>query len=295
MKTQSKTAGALAALALMALLPASKAQAGPTGGVVLTASHGVEHTPVATPMTITQFTDKAIINWQGFNIDINETVKFIQPGANAVMLTWEDGNAIKPLNQVSPIGQLVLVTPNPPFPLFGVGDSPPNSKCNLAGLVATNSTLQPNNFQGDHSFANEVTQGLNALPNKGQTTMGANGFMNLAGPAVAHAGLIVAKLVSETVGGSAKTAVDFYGDGEIQFAIQGAANDLAKDLGGQAPAPALDSKAPFSAADGTVLLSAQAADTIFTAVINLDGVVEAKGFAPAAVSEMAAPLAVAMP
>ena len=75
--------------------------------------------------------DKTIINWRGFNISLDELVKFIQPGPNAVVLnrvTGADPSSI--LGQLIANGRVFLINPN--GVLFGA-----NSKVDVAGLTAT--------------------------------------------------------------------------------------------------------------------------------------------------------------
>ncbi len=64
-------------------------------------------------LTITQSSDRAIINWQGFSIDAGELTNFIQPGARSATLnrvTGGDPSAIYGTLQAN--GQIYLVNPN---------------------------------------------------------------------------------------------------------------------------------------------------------------------------------------
>ena len=67
------------------LLMGSLAFAGPEGGVVVDGSAQITQ-PDAFITQITQSTDKGIINWTRFDIDVDELVKFDQPSANSVTL-----------------------------------------------------------------------------------------------------------------------------------------------------------------------------------------------------------------
>ncbi len=71
------------AVALLALPPL--AQGLPTGPQTVLGQAGVK---VASPgqMLITQGTDKAIIDWRSFSIDLGELVRIDQPNAGSVLL-----------------------------------------------------------------------------------------------------------------------------------------------------------------------------------------------------------------
>jgi len=74
----------LTLLASSALVPAAAlAQSAPlpTGGSVAAGSAQIG-TPSGSAMTITQTSDKAIINWQGFSIGQGNRVDINQPNAN---------------------------------------------------------------------------------------------------------------------------------------------------------------------------------------------------------------------
>lgn len=80
-KIIARTLARAARMILPALLiTGSTAHAAPQGGIV---SGGVVNIAQPDPLTteITQFTDKGIINWSRFDVDVNELVQFIQPGA----------------------------------------------------------------------------------------------------------------------------------------------------------------------------------------------------------------------
>src|SRR5688572_28399073 len=62
---------------ILCFLYASVVFANPVGGEVAQGSAVITNTPNTT--TIQQTSDKAIINWQSFNIDAHETTHFQQP------------------------------------------------------------------------------------------------------------------------------------------------------------------------------------------------------------------------
>src|SRR6266700_3709625 len=68
------------ALVTCALTPA---RAGPEGANVVTGHVTVEGTA---NVTVTQFSQKAIVNWNTFNIGTNERTQFVQPNSSSVIL-----------------------------------------------------------------------------------------------------------------------------------------------------------------------------------------------------------------
>src|SRR5690349_3806893 len=75
-------ASVLAGIACAATVPAS---ANPTGGTVVQGSATINQ---ANPdnTVVTQTTDRAAINWQGFSIGAGQTTQFIQPSTSSTAL-----------------------------------------------------------------------------------------------------------------------------------------------------------------------------------------------------------------
>ena len=110
--------------------PITLAQQLPSGGSVVSGTASIQNTS-ATQQVITQGSNKAIINWQGFSIGQGNSVQFVQPGASAVVLNRVVGNdASSIFGSLSANGQVFLVNPN--GILFGSG-----SQINVGGLVAS--------------------------------------------------------------------------------------------------------------------------------------------------------------
>src|SRR5262249_7090913 len=92
-----------------ALTIASLALANPQGGEVVQGSATIT-TPTPTKTQIDQTTDKAIINWQSFNVGQGESAVFNQPNSASVTLNRifdQDPSIIAGL--VSANGRLILI------------------------------------------------------------------------------------------------------------------------------------------------------------------------------------------
>ncbi len=155
----------------------------PTGGVVAAGSASISSTALTS--TITQSSQNAAINWQGFNIASGEAVRFAQPNSNSVMLNrvlGSDPSAI--FGSLSANGKVFLVNPN--GILFGQGAS-----VNVAGLVASTLNIADSDFMaGNYKFSGS---GSGAVVNQG-SIQADGGFVALLGASVSNEGVILAKL-----------------------------------------------------------------------------------------------------
>jgi filamentous hemagglutinin family protein len=189
LKTQRILKGAMVSIILcMFMLIPAMSHALPQGGNVTGGSASIS-TPDPSTMNITQTTNKAIINWQGFSIDVNELVKFIQPGSSAVALNRVVGvDPSSILGQLVANGNIFLVNPN--GIVFG-----PNSTVDTAGLLATTLNIKDSDFMSDnYSFFQDQDKALSYIINKGKIVINDNGFAVLVAPLVSNEGLIIANL-----------------------------------------------------------------------------------------------------
>src|SRR3954462_14644846 len=127
-------------LTATALMPIAPAFAGPNGGVVVGGSAKI-NTQDAAHVTINQFSDKAIINWNLFNIGIGEKTTFIQPSANAIALNRIVGGLgpSQILGTLDANGKVFVV--NPDGIIFGAG-----AVITTAGFLATTSDIRNQDF-----------------------------------------------------------------------------------------------------------------------------------------------------
>ena len=128
--------------------------------------------------TIIQAGNNAIINYQSFNIQANETVQFIQPSADSRVLNRVLGNVpTSILGNLLANGQVYIV--NPAGIYFGNG-----SHINVGGLVAAGGNLSDADFLSDN---NHFTGVNGNVENYG--TIAANSVV-LAGQQVVNSGVI---------------------------------------------------------------------------------------------------------
>ncbi|MBC7858577.1 MAG: filamentous hemagglutinin N-terminal domain-containing protein, partial [Burkholderiaceae bacterium] len=157
--------------------------AAPQGGTVAAGSATIVSGAGVT--TINQSSQKAALNWQSFNIGLGETVRFVQPGSDAVALNRvTGGDASSILGRLSANGKVFLVNPN--GILFGR-----DASVNVGALVASSLNLGDADFMaGRYAFAGE---GRGAVVNQGAIAAD-GGFVALLGAEVRNDGAISARL-----------------------------------------------------------------------------------------------------
>ncbi len=209
----------LACVVLFSMLTVS-AVAEPTGGEVRAGSATIQGN------TIHQLTNKAIIDWQRFNVDANELVKFIQPNQSAVLLNRVVGSdPSRILGRLQANGQLFLVNPN--GILFG-----PNSRVDVGSLMATTLSISNQDFlSGNYSFQQDPGFNPASVVNQGEIQVSDEGYVILSAPLVNNEGLIVANLGKVTLAAGTVTTVALDGRHLVSYQVQGPESATAVQAG----------------------------------------------------------------
>jgi len=256
-------------LAILQVLLPSLAAALPTDGHVV-AGQATIHKISPTSLSVTQTTDKAILNWNSFSIAGNEAVRFLQPSMHSIALNRVIG--VDPsviLGQLQANGRIFLINPN--GILFGAG-----AQINVGGLLATTLQIRDDDFMaGRYLFAQDPLKGLKTVVNHGTIHVSDNGYVVLMAPGVSNEGVIVANLGTALLGSGQKFTLDLMGDGLIRYAI----NDkvLRQVIGpdGKPLSSAVSNSGSVQADGGQVILSARASGDVFSSVVNQSGVIRA--------------------
>jgi filamentous hemagglutinin family protein len=195
--------------------------------------------------TIQQMTDRAIVNWNGFNIDMGELVHIIQPGSVSAILNrvvGQDPSMI--LGALRANGQVFLINPN--GVVFGH-----DAMVDVGSLVVSTLDITDQDFmQGRLEFEQQADKDLAAVINHGTIKIDENGYLVLTGPMVANDGVILAKVGQVALAAGTKTTVSFDPTGMIQL-------ELPTDA---------------TSADGIVSLSHADAGDILSSVVNTPNV-----------------------
>ena len=234
--------------------------AGPEGGVV-TAGSGTVARPDAQTTNIQQHSQNLILNWDSYNVQANEAVNYRQPNANAQALNRIlDHNPSQIFGQINANGRVLLVNPNGVF-------FKPGARVNVGGLVASGLNISDQDFlAGKYHFAN----GKGAVINQGLIQAATGGAVSLIGGAVKNEGTILAHAGQVNLVAGRAMAMDFDGDGLIQFAVTEELLERAEGL-----EAAVSNTGVIKAEGGAVLLKGRAARDVFTQVVNNSGVIGA--------------------
>ena len=167
-------------------------------------------------VTIDQATDRAILHWDDFSIDVGETTQFNQPGAGSIALNRVTGSAQSMLlGTLRANGNVWLVNPNGVFAGSG-------AVIDVNGFLGTTADILDSDFlDGDNVFRFDLpSANLDAtVVNHGDITVGAHGLAALVAPGVENDGVIVGRMAQVVLGGTPTFTLDFAGDGLITFEV----------------------------------------------------------------------------
>ncbi len=233
------------------------AQALPTGGQIAAGQASISTS--GANMVVDQSTQRAVVNWQSFNIGAGAHVHFNQPSSTSSTLNRVLGpDASTILGRITAPGQVIISNGNGVF--FGRG-----SMVDVGSLIATTHSISDERFMaGDLRFERNGATG--SVVNEGELRAKLEGYIALIAPEVRNQGLIVAR--KGTVAMAAGEVVELQLD---------AANKLAniRVQAGQWKA-LVDNRGVVEAEGGLVILSAQALHELQGGVVRHSGTISAK-------------------
>ncbi|HYH42095.1 MAG TPA: filamentous hemagglutinin N-terminal domain-containing protein, partial [Burkholderiales bacterium] len=263
-----KPSATAVALALVALggVGVRNAAAGPTDGVVSAGNATILQSGAVT--TINQTSSRAAIDWRTFGINANESVIFQQPSSSAVALNRVAAGAGRSeiYGSLQANGHVFLI--NPAGVLFARG-----ATVDVAGLVASTLNITNNDFMagrlvfsggaGSGSVRNEADS---RVKDGGYIRARDGGYVAFLGNQVSNTGTINAPNGTVALGAGESMVLDFHGDGLLSLKVNAAAAKARIDNTGE-----------IHAEGGAVIMSARAKDALLDTVLNVDGIVTAKG------------------
>lgn len=250
----------LALLVMSALsLGASSVDAMPEGGVIRSGAGDV--TQNGKEMTIRQDSGRLAMDWTNFNVGKDETVRFQQPGKDALALNRVTGNQQSVIDgSLLSNGDVLLVNPN------GVVIGK-NASIDVGGLVASTAHVKDNFMK---EFGNST--GAFTLGGVSDGKIINEGTINAEGGLVAlHAAKVENSGTIKSNGGSVlMAAVDTLTltpdtDGKLNFTVDGKV----------AEASALN-KGAITADGGTIVMTADSASDVMSTVVNNEGTLQAR-------------------
>ena len=232
----------------------------PTGGVVAQGVATISQSVTAqtAAMAVNQASQRAVVNWNTFNIGQNASVTFNQPNAQAVILNRiADQNPSQIYGQLRANGQVYLTNPG------GIYFSP-TAQVDVGALVATTHAIGDAAFMnGNIAFSRHGATG--SILNEGQLNAQLGGYVALLAPEVRNGGVIVAQAGTVALAAGEVITLNFNGRG---------------GLAGLTVTPAtletlIENRQAVRAPGGLVLISAQSLASLQSGVINNSGTIEA--------------------
>ncbi len=248
------------ACALIALTRVEPAFANPLDGVVAAGSATITTTNPTT-VHIAQHSDRAVIDWRGFDIAPSETTEFVQPTANSIALNRVNSTSASQINgRLTANGNVVIVNQN--GVVFGAG-----AQVDANSLVVSTADTDNSTFMaGGKLQLNKASSNPDAaIINKGQLTAKEAGLVGLVAPDVENQGIITARLGRAQLASGDTATVDLYGDGLLEVAVS---DNVTKQL--------VKNTGTIAADGGVVALTAATGKSILTSSIAAEGTLTAQ-------------------
>ncbi len=234
----------------------------PTGGQVVAGQATISQTqtPTSATMNINQTSQRAIVNWDSFNVGKNAQVNFNQPNAQAVILNRVTGATASVIDgAVRANGQVVLVNPN--GVTFGKG-----ADINAGAVVATTMNIANKDFMEGKSTFKGNSKG--AVVNQGKIAVNdPNGYIALLAPEVRNEGYLLAQKGPNNavaLAAGEQITLDFRGDKLISVNVDKAVYGAL-----------IENKRVIEVSGGLIVVAAGAANQLMGSVIKNTGRISA--------------------
>ncbi|ENC9896036.1 two-partner secretion system adhesin CdrA [Pseudomonas aeruginosa] len=215
---------------------------------------------------IDQSTQRAIINWKGFDVSADEAVRFNQPGVTSSTLNRVTaGQESVIAGRISAPGQVIIYNSN------GVVFSG-SAKVDVGSLITTTANISDEHFRQGKLIFDQPGNPDARIVNDGSISVAEKGLAAFVAPSVANNGLINARLGTVAMAAGNAATIDLYGDGLVSIAVTDPVTRKPQD------AQALVSNGGAIQADGgSVLITAEQASRVVDNAVNLSGVILARG------------------
>jgi filamentous hemagglutinin family protein len=267
-KRSSRPTGVLAVLLALLGLQAHAQEVGvappatelPTGGQVVAGAASITQDAPAV-LNVDQSSQRAVIDWNTFNVGRDAQVNFNQPGRDSATLNRVlDSNPSQIFGQITATGQVFLTNPNGVY--FGKSAS-----VDVGSLAATTHSIDNADFMaGDLTFHRAGATG--SVVNEGDLRAALGGYIALLAPEVRNAGVVVARMGTVAMAAGETITLDLVGDHLTSISVAPSAIEALVENRGAVLAPG-----------GHIILSAQAFDRLQGGVVRNTGTLEATGLA----------------
>ncbi|MBT5231283.1 MAG: filamentous hemagglutinin N-terminal domain-containing protein [Methylococcales bacterium] len=205
--------------------------------------------------TITQTSNKVIIDFQQFSIGADEILQFIQPSSSAIALNRVVGGQSSLIQgKLLANGQVFLINPN------GITFAT-TAKIDVSGIIATTLNITNGDFLENRLAFSKIPRSQDGqVLNQGQIN-GTN-FVVLAGDFAENKGTVTAQLGQSILASGSRMSLDLQGDGLINFSVDAAS---VSDLAGVSNAGTI--------LGNTVMMTAKVSQDLVSTVVNNSGTV----------------------
>ena len=208
-------------------------------------------------MVIDQSTQRAVINWQSFNVGKDAHVQF-NNGSGATLNRVNGPEASTILGRISATGQITISNGNGVF--FG-----PGSRVDVGSLVATTHSISDAAFMAGGNLRFERNGSTASVVNEGELSASLLGYVALLAPEVRNSGVMVAS--KGTVALAAGEAIT------LQLNAQDQLQGVVVDAGDWKAL--VDNRHVVEAEGGLVILSARALQSVQGGVVRHSGSINA--------------------
>ncbi|MES2728885.1 MAG: filamentous hemagglutinin N-terminal domain-containing protein [Pseudomonadota bacterium] len=215
-------------------------------------------------MNVNQASQRAVINWDTFDIGEQARVTFVQPNTNAIAVNRVSGTNAQPtkiLGSLQGNGRIVVLDAN--GVIFG-----PNSRVDAASMVASTGDINAPAFMAATTDRIILTTSGDArarVENQGRITVAESGLAALVAPHAANSGTINARAGKVVIAGTETATLDLYGDGLFTILAPAATHAVSATHSGT-----------INAMDGVVELTTQDVQSSLDNVINMGGITNAR-------------------
>ena len=240
---------------VFSLIVVPNLQAAPSGGQIVGGVGSIHQSGLTT--TIQQQTGAMAIDWNTFNVNVDERVQFQQPDVSSIALNRILDQLPSQINgRLDANGRIVLVNPNGLF--FGN-----NASINVGGLIASGLDIDPMDFMnGDYQFQ-ALENSAGTVFNAGLIQASLGGSVALLGKQIENQGMISADLGVVALAAGKQAVLTFDHSGLLGLRITEAV--LQDELGID---PAVLNSGDISAAGGKVLMTASVSQDVFSEAVN---------------------------
>ena len=222
-------------------------------------------------LDINQVTDRAVIDWNSFNVSTPETINFIQPNNTSAILNRVTGDTRSNIaGSINANGQVMLVNPN------GIIFTQ-TSNINVGSLFATTLDITNTDFLNNNlNFFSVEGKPPATVENYGNITVQEAGIAAFVAPGVVNSGIITARLGKVILASGERFTLDFYGDGLISVEIDPVTASQIVTSDGTPITALITNSGEIYNDGGLINISAATASELINQTINMDGILIAR-------------------